>query len=87
VNNLLLGGHWAELGGGVPIAVKAGANAALLIFKKEKPEAFQLMAGYMDGKIPVEVLHNAAVFKPYANDWKQEPTPAQKATMRSQSAD
>lgn len=87
VNNLLLGGHWAELGGGVPIAVKAGANAALLIFKKEKPEAFQLMAGYMDGKIPVEVLHNATVFKPYANDWKQEPTPAQKATMRSQSAD
>lgn len=87
VNNLLLGGHWAELGGGVPIAVKAGANAALLIFKKEKPEAFQLMAGYMDGKIPVEVLHNASVFKPYANDWKQEPTPAQKATMRSQSAD
>ncbi len=87
VNNLLLGGHWAELGGGVPIAVKAGANAALLIFKKEKPEAFQLMAGYMDGKIPVEILHNAAVFKPYANDWKQEPTPAQKAAMRSQSAD
>lgn len=87
VNNLLLGGHWAELGGGVPIAVKAGANAALLIFKKEKPEAFQLMAGYMDGKIPVEVLHNASVFKPYANDWKQEPTPAQKAAMRSQSAD
>ena len=87
VNNLLLGGHWAELGGGVPIAVKAGANAALLIFKKEKPEAFQLMAGYMDGKIPVEILHNASVFKPYANDWKQEPTPAQKAVMRSQSAD
>lgn len=87
VNNLLLGGHWAELGGGVPIAVKAGANAALLIFKKEKPEAFQLMAGYMDGKIPVEILHNAAVFKPYANDWKQEPTPAQKAAMRSQSTD
>lgn len=87
VNNLLLGGHWAELGGGVPIAVKAGANAALLIFKKEKPEAFQLMAGYMDGKIPVEVLHNATVFKPYANNWKQEPTPAQKAAMRSQSAD
>lgn len=87
VNNLLLGGHWAELGGGVPIAVKAGANAALLIFKKEKPEAFQLMAGYMDGKIPVEVLHNAKAFKPYANNWKQEPTPAQKAAMRSQSAD
>lgn len=87
VNNLLLGGHWAELGGGVPIAVKAGANAALLIFKKEKPEAFQLMAGYMDGNIPVEVLHNATVFKPYANNWKQEPTPAQKAAMRSQSAD
>lgn len=87
VKNLLLGGHWAELGGGVPIAVKAGANAALLIFQKEKPEAFKLMAGYMDGKIPVEVLQNASAFKPYANNWTQEPTPAQKATMRSQSAD
>lgn len=86
VKNLLLGGHWAELGGGVPIAVKAGANASLLIFKKEKPEAFKLLAGYMDGKIPVEILHNSPVFKPYPNDWQQAPTPAQKASMRSQSA-
>ncbi|HET7002771.1 MAG TPA: NAD(P)/FAD-dependent oxidoreductase, partial [Puia sp.] len=39
VKNLILGGHWAELGGGVPIAAKAGANASLLILKKEKPGA------------------------------------------------
>jgi prolycopene isomerase len=86
IKNLLLGGHWAELGGGVPIAVKAGANASLLIFQKERPEAFKLLAGYMDGKIPVEVLHNSSVFKQYPNDWEQAPTPAQKAAMRSQSA-
>ena len=36
VKNLLLGGHWAELGGGVPIAAKAGANAALLVPEKGK---------------------------------------------------
>ncbi|MCG7860233.1 NAD(P)/FAD-dependent oxidoreductase, partial [Flavihumibacter sediminis] len=50
VQNLILGGHWAELGGGVPIAVKAGANAAFLILKKEKPALFKKLARYMDGK-------------------------------------
>lgn len=84
VKNLLLGGHWAELGGGVPIAVKAGANASLLIFKKENKEAFQLLAAYMDDKIPVSALHEAKCFKPYPNDWVQQPTPAQKAAARAQ---
>ena len=51
VKNLLLGGHWAELGGGVPIAAKAGANAALLILKKENKTAFKLFSAYMDSKI------------------------------------
>ena len=37
VNNLLLGGHWAELGGGVPIAVKAGANSALMVLRPNGP--------------------------------------------------
>ncbi|MBS1773381.1 MAG: NAD(P)/FAD-dependent oxidoreductase [Bacteroidetes bacterium] len=87
VKNLLLGGHWAELGGGVPIAVKAGANASLLIFKKENPEAFKLLAGYMDDKITVDTLHNSKCFKPYPNDWVQQPTPAQKAKMRAQEHD
>lgn len=82
VTNLLLGGHWAELGGGVPIATKAGANAALLIFKKENKAAFQSLADYMDGKIsPEDFLKNTA-FKPYDNSWVQKPTPAQKKAER-----
>ena len=87
VNNLLLGGHWAELGGGVPIATKAGANAALLIFKKENKSAFQSLANYMDGKISAEELLKNPVFKPYDNSWVQKPTPAQKKAAREQAAE
>jgi phytoene dehydrogenase-like protein len=48
VPNLFLSGHWAEYGGGVPIAVKAGSNAALLVLKKERPAAFAALAQVMD---------------------------------------
>jgi len=48
VPNLFLSGHWAEYGGGVPIAVKAGSNAALLVLKDENPEAFKVLAKVMD---------------------------------------
>ncbi len=82
VKNLLLGGHWAELGGGVPIAVKAGANASLLILQKEKPAAFKALARYMDGKTDVAALLSSGVFLAYDNSWVQKPTPAQKAAMR-----
>ncbi len=78
VKNLILGGHWAELGGGVPIAAKAGANASLLILKKENQAAFKCLAGYMDNKITLEsVLENKA-FKTYDHSWVQPPTPAEK---------
>lgn len=82
VKNLLLGGHWAELGGGVPIAVKAGANATLLILKKENKAAFKLLADYMDGKTEAETIAQSALYKPYDNSWTAEPTPAQKKAMR-----
>jgi phytoene dehydrogenase-like protein len=82
VKNLLLGGHWAELGGGVPIAVKAGTNAGLLILKKENPAAFKLLANYMDGKTGAETILNNALYKPYDNSWQQAPTPAQKKASR-----
>lgn len=82
VKNLFLGGHWAELGGGVPIAVKAGANATLFILQKEKPAAFTVLAKYMDGKITAETLLGSPVFKPYDNSWKREPTPAEKLAAR-----
>lgn len=78
VKNLYLGGHWAELGGGVPIAVKAGANATLLILKKENKSAFNLLASYIDNKISLETLLKDPCFKPYDNSWVQAQTPAQK---------
>jgi prolycopene isomerase len=33
VKGVLVGGHWAELGGGVPIATKAAYNASLMVLK------------------------------------------------------
>ncbi len=86
VKNLLLGGHWAELGGGVPIAAKAGANAALMVFKKENKTAFTAMAAYMDGKTDLAGLLSNPAFKPYNGHWKAEPTPAQKKAMREATA-
>jgi prolycopene isomerase len=85
IKNLLLGGHWAELGGGVPIAVKAGTNAALLILKEEKKSLFDTMAKYLDNKISVEVLLSHPGLKPYDNSWQQALTPAQKKTKLMES--
>ncbi len=48
VPNLFLSGHWAEYGGGVPIAVKAASNAALLVLKQEGHPAFKELAQVMD---------------------------------------
>ena len=78
VKNLLLGGHWAELGGGVPIAVKAGANATLLILKEENKNAFRTLTAYIDGKISLDELHKRTCLKSYDNSWRQPPTPAEK---------
>jgi prolycopene isomerase len=78
VKNLLLGGHWAELGGGVPIAAKAGANAALMILKKENKAAFRSLADYMDSKVTLQQLLADPSFKSYDNSWVQPLTPAQK---------
>ena len=81
VKNLLLGGHWAELGGGVPIAVKAGANAAFLVLKKEKPEAFVALVRYMDNKIGLAELLRYDCFKPYDHSWLRSPTPAERKAV------
>jgi prolycopene isomerase len=82
VRNLILGGHWAELGGGVPIAAKAGANASLLVLKKENHEAFKCLARYMDNKIPLEALLTNKAFKSYDHSWVQPLTPAEKLKER-----
>ncbi len=83
VKNMILGGHWAELGGGVPIAVKAGSNAALLILQQENKEAYKLLAGYMDAKIGAEEVIKAPCFVPYDNSWVQPLTPAEKLALRT----
>ena len=78
VKNLILGGHWAELGGGVPIAAKAGANASLLILKKENHRAFQLLSGYMNNTVSLGSLTKSDCFHPYDNSWVRRETPAEK---------
>src|SRR5450432_3878675 len=82
VKNLLLGGHWAELGGGVPIAAKAGANASLLILQKENPRAFRSLAGYMNNTVSLESLTRDACFNPYNNSWIRPRTPAESTNLQ-----
>ena len=82
VKNLLLGGHWAELGGGVPIAAKAGTNASLLILNKENNTAFKYLTRYIDGKRPIEDLLAQPFLKTYNNSWMQTPTPAERKAAR-----
>jgi phytoene dehydrogenase-like protein len=51
VKNLFIGGHWAELGGGVPIAAKAAYNASLLVLKDQKPQVYHQMIDYIESTI------------------------------------
>lgn len=83
VKNLILGGHWAELGGGVPIAAKAGANASLLILQKENPNAFRSLSGYMNNTVSLETLNENAGFYPYDNSWIRPKTPSELKTHQS----
>lgn len=80
--NLYLSGHWAELGGGVPIAVKAGCNAALLVMQKENPKAFRLYCDYLDGKIEADKVRNSTDLKTYPNNWERLLTPAELLKIR-----
>jgi len=50
VQNLLLGGQWAEYSGGVPIAIRAGTNASLMILKDLKKTAYRELLDLIDGK-------------------------------------
>lgn len=63
IRNLIFSGMWAELGGGVPIAVKAGMNAALLVMRQERPQAFAILADVLDGKRAVDDL-DPAILRP-----------------------
>jgi phytoene dehydrogenase-like protein len=51
VPNVLLGSQWAEVGGGLPAAVAAGANAAAYVLKSELPREFAELCDVMDGRV------------------------------------
>jgi len=50
LKNLHIGGQWAEVGGGLPSAVRAGANAAAMILRHERRDAFAALCRIMDGE-------------------------------------
>lgn len=50
ISNIVVGGHWAELGGGVPIATKAAYNASLLVLKELDKVAFEELVEVMKPK-------------------------------------
>jgi prolycopene isomerase len=49
VKRLLLGGQWAEYGGGVPMATKAAVNSSLMILQEMRPPAFTALKKGVDG--------------------------------------
>lgn len=87
VKNLWLSGHWADLGGGVPIAVKTAMNSSLLVVRELKPETFEVMAKYFDCKISKDEADQTGVFRAYDNSWIQDPTPADKKRVASLQAE
>lgn len=50
VPGLLIGGHCAEYGGGVPMAVKAGANASLIVLQQRNPAAYAALKAVLQGR-------------------------------------
>jgi hypothetical protein len=83
VGNLWLGGHWSDLGGGVPIAVQSGMNTALLVLREQNPDAFRVLAQYVDGKIDREQAEGSAVLTPYDHSWIRALTPAEQRAAGS----
>ncbi len=49
VKRLLLGGQWAEYGGGVPMATKAAVNSSLMILREMRPAVFADLKTVVDG--------------------------------------
>lgn len=86
LKNVLLSGHWANLGGGVPIAVSTAANSSLLILKQSKPKIFSALGAYFDGRIDKTKLDKTPGIVHYAEDWRMKPTPAEKKTEREKDA-
>lgn len=82
VKNFLMSGHWADLGGGILIAMKSSVNTSLMILQKEKPKVFKLLSKYMDGKSDLRSLESSGLLTVYDNSWVQELTPAQRGNHK-----
>lgn len=50
LKGLYISGHWAELGGGVPIAIKTAYNSTLMILKERKHKFFKLFVDELKKK-------------------------------------
>lgn len=53
IKNIVVGGQWAELGGGVPIATKAGYNASLLALKYFNKSQYKQLIEAFEKRIPL----------------------------------
>ncbi|RLD71325.1 MAG: NAD(P)/FAD-dependent oxidoreductase, partial [Bacteroidetes bacterium] len=58
IENLFVGGQWAELGGGIPIATRSAMNTMLIILRKKNKRSFKLLAKYFDGKLSLKKLNS-----------------------------
>ncbi len=72
VKGVYMSGHWSELGGGVPIAVKASLNAVLHVLKDRNHKAFKLITGYLENKKSLEEVLSSGAFLPYDNSWNKD---------------
>ncbi len=84
VKNLIMSGHWAELGGGVPIAAKAGMNAALIAMKDLNFNAFKLFCSYLNNNIDAKLLREHKDLISYRPSWERKLTPAELLKQRRQ---
>ncbi len=57
IKNLLIGGQWAELGGGIPTAARSALNTALIVLRKEDKTKYKLLSHFFDGKIDLDTLN------------------------------
>ncbi len=70
VKNLFLSGHWAELGGGVPIAVQSAINSSLLVVQQDNNKLFSILKKYIDDEINLETVSKSKLLKNYNNSWQ-----------------
>ncbi len=57
IKNLLIGGQWAELGGGIPTAARSALNTALIVLRKEDKTKYKLLSRFFDGKIDLDTFN------------------------------